>query len=199
MCTEWWLDAPVCCKRIITTQALAHSFITTHTYHDSMWKTVKWLSRVRLFTTPWTIAYQAPPSMEFSRQEYQSGLPCPSSIVWEANELCLRSWQLSKTIMLLLLAAAAASLLSCLNLCNPVDGSPLGTPVPVVLQARTLQWVAISFSKAWKGKGEGKSLSRVQLCVTPWTVPHQDPLSTGFSRQEDWSGLPLSSLNIRIQ
>ena len=90
------------------------------------------------------------------------------------------------------LAAAAASKLlqSCPTLCDPVDGSPSGSPVPGIFQARTLERVAISFSSAWKGKVKGKSLSRVQLLATPWTAAHQAPPSMGFSRQEYWSGVP---------
>src|SRR5574341_894707 len=90
-------------ESFMTTQAVAHSLITTHTCHDCMRKKVKSLSRAGLFATPRTVAYQAPPSMEFSRQDYWSGLPCPSSIVWEVNASCPRSWRLSNRIMLLLL------------------------------------------------------------------------------------------------
>ena len=90
-------------------------------------------------------------------------------------------------------AAAAKSLQSCPTLCNPKDGSPPGSPVPGILRARTLEWVAISFSNAWKWKVKVKSLSHVLLLVTPWTVAHQAPLSMGFSRQEYWSGVPLPS------
>ena len=60
-------------------------------------------------------------------------------------------------------AAAAESIQSCPTLHNPIDGSPPGFPVPGILQARTLEWVAISFSNAWKGKVKVKSLSCVQL------------------------------------
>ena len=92
-------------------------------------------------------------------------------------------------------AAAAAKLLqSCPTLCDPVDGSPPGSPVPGILQARTLEWVAISFSNAWKWEVKVKSLSHVRLFTTPWTSAYQAPLSTGFSRQEYWSGVPLPSL-----
>ena len=90
-------------------------------------------------------------------------------------------------------AAAAKSLQSCLTLCDPIDGSPPGSPIPGILQARTLEWVAIAFSNAWKWKVKVKSLSRVRLLATPWTATHQAPLSMGFSRQEDWSGVPLPS------
>jgi len=90
--------------------------------------------------------------------------------------------------------AAAKLLQSCLTLCDPIDGSPPGSPVPGILQARTLEWVAISFSNAWKRKVKVKSLSRVWLLATPWTVAYQAPLSMRFSRQEYWSGVPLPSL-----
>ena len=91
--------------------------------------------------------------------------------------------------MLLLL-----SRFSHVRLCNPIDGSPSGSPIPGILQARTLEWVAISFSNAWKLKVKVKSLSRVWLLTTPWTAAYQAPPSMGFSRQEYWSGLPLPSL-----
>ena len=88
-------------------------------------------------------------------------------------------------------AAAAKSLQSCLTLCDPTDGSPPGSPIPGSLQARTLEWVAISFSNAWKWKVKVKSLSHVLLLATPWTAAHQAPPSMGFSRQEYWRGVPL--------
>ena len=91
-------------------------------------------------------------------------------------------------------APAAAKLLqSCPTLSDPIDGSPPGSPVPGILQARTLEWVAISFSNAWKWKMKVKSLSCVWLLATPWTAAHQAPPSMGFSRQECWSGVPLPS------
>ena len=79
-------------------------------------------------------------------------------------------------------AAAAKSRQSCPTLCNPIDGSPTGSSVPGILQARTLEWVAISFSNAWKRKVKVKSLSHVWLLATPWTVAYQAPPSMGFSR-----------------
>ena len=90
-------------------------------------------------------------------------------------------------------AAAAKSLQSCPTLCDPIDGSPPGSAVPGILQARTLKWVAISFSNAWKWKVKVKSLSCVRVFVTSWTAAHQAPPSMGFSRQEYWSGVPLPS------
>ena len=91
------------------------------------------------------------------------------------------------------IAAAAKSLQSCPTLCDPIDGSPQGSPIPGILQARTLEWVAISFFSAWKWKVKVKLLSRVRLFATPWTVTYQAPPSMGFSRQEYWSGVPLPS------
>ena len=90
--------------------------------------------------------------------------------------------------------AAAKSLQLCLTLCDPIDGSPRGSPIPGILQARTLEWVAISFSNAWKWKVKVKSFNRVRLLATPQTAAYQAPLSVGFSRQEYWSGVPLPSL-----
>ena len=90
--------------------------------------------------------------------------------------------------------AAAKSLQSCPTLCDPIDGSPSGFPIPEILQARTLEWVAISFSNAWKWKVKVKSLSLVRPSATPWTAAFQAPPSMGFSRQEYWSGVPLPSL-----
>ena len=92
--------------------------------------------------------------------------------------------------------AAAKSLQSCPTLCDPIDGSPPGSPVPGILRARALEWVAISFSNAWKWKVKVKSLSRVRLLANPWTAAYQAPLSMGISRQEYWSGSPLPYLEV---
>ena len=102
--------------------------------------------------------------------------------------LYLWSWPL-----LPLAAATAKSVQSCLTLCDPMDGSPRGSPVPGILQTRTLEWVSRSFSNAWKWKVKGKLLSRVQLFATPWTAAYQAPPSMGVPRQEYWSGSPLPS------
>ena len=88
---------------------------------------------------------------------------------------------------------AAKSLQSCPTLCDPIDGSLPGSPVPGILQARTLEWVAISFSNAGKWKVKVKSLNHVRLLATPWTAAHQAPPSMGFSRREYWSVVPLPS------
>ena len=91
-------------------------------------------------------------------------------------------------------AAAAAKLLQlCPTLWDPIDGSSPGSTIPGILQTRTLEWVTISFSNAWKWKVKGKSLRHVRLFVTPWTTAYQAPLPMGFSRQEYWSGVPLPS------
>ena len=103
------------------------------------------------------------------------------------------AFSLSSFILIKRFFAAAKLLQSCLTLCNPIDGLLPGSSVPGILQARTLEWVAISFSNAWQWKVKVKSLSRVQLLATPRTAAYQAPLSMGFSRQEYWSGVPLPS------
>ena len=113
------------------------------------------------------------------------------------SSISLICFSASATVTLLLgssaAAAAARSLQLCLTLCN-IDGSPPGSTIPGILQARTLEWVAISFSNAWKWKVKVKLHSRVLLLVTPRTAAYQALPSMGFSRQEYWSGLPLLSL-----
>ena len=111
-------------------------------------------------------------------------------IFWTGRQIlnCLSRWGSPFWRRLLLL-----SRFSCVWLCDPIDGSPPGSPVPGTLQVRTLEWVAISFSSAWKWKVKVKSLSCVRLLATPWTVAHQAPPSMGFSRREHWSGVPLPS------
>ena len=102
-------------------------------------------------------------------------------------------WTSSITITWKFVAAAAKSRQSCLTLCDPIDGSPPGSTIPGILQSRTLEWVAISFSNAWKWKVKVKSISHVRLFATPWTLVCQAPLSMEFSRQEYWNGLPFPS------
>ena len=162
------------------------------------------LSRVRLLMTPWTAARQAPLSMGFPRQEYWSGLPFPSlgdlpdpgiepvSPALQASSLWLSTRepitpQVSSpnlthgallNSVLTAAATAAKSLQSGPTLCNPTDGSPPGFPIPGILQARTLEWVAISFSNGWKWKVKVKSLSRVWLsdpmdCSLPGSSVHR--------------------------
>ena len=112
------------------------------------------------------------------------------------NEKVVPTYKLASCIHVCLAAAAATAaklLQSCPTLCDPIDGSPPGSAIPGILQARTLEWVAISFSNAWKWKVKVKSLSRAWLLVTPWTAAYQASQSMGFSRQEYWSGLSLPS------
>ena len=108
------------------------------------------------------------------------------SQIWHNLEVIILSYS-----QITVIAAAAKSLQSCPTLCDPIDGSPLGSPVPGILQARTLEWVTISFSNAWKWKVKVKSLSGIRPSETPWTAAFQAPPSMGFSRQEYWSGVPL--------
>ena len=106
-------------------------------------------------------------------------------------------WQFLKKLNVTPAAAAAAeSLQSCLTLCDPIDGSPPGSPVPGILQAKTLEWVAISFSNAWKWKVKVKSLSPVQLLVTPWTAAYQAPLSMDSpGKSTEWVAIAFSKCN----
>ena len=105
------------------------------------------------------------------------------------------SWSLPIKMISQLTTGTAKSLQSCLTLCDLIDVSPPGFPVPEILQARTLEWVAMSFSNALKWKVKEKSLSRVRLFATQptRTAAHQAPPSMGFSRQEYWSRVPLPS------
>ena len=143
------------------------------------------LSRVWLFATPCTVAHLAQ-SMEIPRQEYWRWC----AISYSGNFLDPRINPASLASPVLVgrffttAAAAAESLQSCLTLCDPIDCSPPGSPIPGILQARTLEWVAIAFSSTGKWKVKVKSLSRVRLLATPWTAAYQAPPSMRFSRQE---------------
>ena len=155
--------------------------------------------------------------MRFSSQEHWSELPCSpsgdipdagirptshvsgisSQVLYHYRHLgspnrVVRSATLVGTDRKIL-SAAAKSLQLCPTLCDPIDGSLPGSSVHGILQTRTLEWVAISSSNAWKWKVKVKSLSHVWLLVTPWTAAYQAPPSMGFSRQEYWSGVPLPS------
>ena len=144
-----------------------------------LWNEWKSLSCVWLFATPWANTVH--------------GILQNRILEWVAIPFSRGSSQPRNRIRVSFIAAAAAakSLQSCPTLCNPIDGSPPGFSVHGILQARTLEWVAISFSNAWKWKVKVKSLSRVWLLATPWTAAHQAPPSMGFSRQEYRCGLPL--------
>ena len=109
--------------------------------------------------------------------------PCAQELLFDFSKHCVYKAT----------SAAAKSLQLCPTLCDPIDGSPPDCSVPGILQARTLEWVAISFSNAWTWKVKVKSLSHVRLSATPWTAAYQAPPSMGFSKQEYWSGVPLPS------
>ena len=111
--------------------------------------------------------------------------------IWITRSICHTPE--SNTTLYIKPAAAAESLQSCPTLCDPTDARTQGSPAPGILQARTLEWVAISSSNAWKWNVKVKLLSRVRLFTTPWTAAHQAPPSMGFSRQEYWSGVLLPS------
>ena len=144
-----------------------------------------------------------PPSPKINGQKFYMDSP-PKINKW------LKKHMKRYLISLVAAAAAAKSLQSCPTLCDPIDGSPPVSPVPRILQARTLEWVAMFFSNAWKWRVKVKSLSRVQLLATPWTAAYQVPPSMGFARPEYWSGghcllrpaflcgssLPLSPLHV---
>ena len=155
-----------------------HAFLLSHSHRD-------WLSDRLMACSP---PGQAPLSMGFSRQEYWSGLPCPppgdlpnpgikpASLMSPALVgTSLPSAPPGKPHTYIkyihnMHAAAAKSLQSCPTLCNSIDDSPPGSPIPGILQARILEWVAIAFSNAWKWKVKVKSLSHFQLLATTWTA-----------------------------
>ena len=186
------------------------NIISNNLYGKRIWKTIgicmyvcMFSCCIWLFATPWTVARWAPLTMGFFRQEYWSGLsfPFPGDLPYPginpkppvlAGKFFITELP-GKPRYMYAAAAATKSLQSCPTLCDPIDGSPPGSPVPGILQARILEWVAISFSNAWKWKVKVKSLSCVRLLATPWTAGYQVPPSMGFSRQEYWSGLHLPS------
>ena len=171
---------------------------------------VQLLSCVKFFVTSWTAACQASLSFTISQsllklmsiesvmpsyhpENYWKAIYIFEKILIEVYLIYNVSGVQQSDSVMYAAAAAAKSLQSCPTLCDPTEGSPPGSPVPGILQARTLEWVAISFSNAWKWKVKVKSLSHVWLFATPWTAAHQAPPSMGFSRQEYWSGVPLPS------
>ena len=128
----------------------------------------------------------------------EAGTGKPFKYFWLFAVKTLQKWSIETRLHILnsgclAAAAAAKSLQSCPTLCDPRDGSPPASPVPGILQARTMEWATISFSNASKWKVKVKSLRRVRLLATPWTAAYQAPPSMGFSRQEYWSGVPLPS------
>ena len=161
---------------------------------------VQSLSGVQLFKTPWAAACQVPLSMGFSTQEYWSRLPFPPPVDFPNPGIKAKSpvspvlagrffitEPPGKPYHVYTAAKSLQSLQSCPTLGNPIDVSPPGSPIPGILQARTLEWVAISFSNAWKWKVNVKSFSHVWLLATPWTAAHQAPPSMGFFQARYWT------------
>ena len=156
--------------------------------------------------TPWTINCQTPLFMEFSRHQCWSWLPFPTledlpNPGIEPKSLHLLHWQTDSLTLCHpgSTAVAAKSLQSCLTLCDPIDGSPPGSPVPGILQARTLEWVAISFSNAWKWKVKVKSLSHVWPLATPWNAAYQAPVHGSFqARVLEWVAISFSTWEAQI-
>ena len=126
-----------------------------------------------------------------TRTKYSNSLYSVTIRLLAIEKSLIQISAISLTPRRILFAAATKLLQSCPTLCDPIDGCPPGSPIPGILQARTLEWVVISFSNAWKWKVKVESLSRVRLLATPWTAAYQVPPSIGFSRQEYWSGVPL--------
>ena len=135
---------------------------------------------VTLYSRPWS-------RMTVDVQCCHSSLQRTNLQIWPCNMSLGNDYQVPAAAA----AAAAKSLQSCPALCKPIDGSPPGSPVPGTLQARTLEWVAISFSNAWKWKWSHSVVS--DSSWPPWTAAFQATLSMGFSRQEYWSGVPSPS------
>ena len=132
-------------------------------------------------------------SLSFSRDLPNPGIKLGSPALLRSTPFQTSSHAATADFPIISIYHAAKSLQSCPTLCDPIDGSPPGSPVPGILQARTLEWVAISFSNAWKWKVKVKSFSHVWLLATPWTAAHQAPPPMGFYRQEYWSRVPLPS------
>ena len=147
----------------------------------------------------WSILENVPSTLE--KNVYSVCFGCNALKISIGSNYSVASLRISVSLLVFCLedlsfaaaAAAAKSLQLCPTLCDPIDGSPPGSPVPGILRARTLEWLSISFSSAWKWKVKGRLLSCIWLLVTPWTAAYQAPLSMGFSRQEYWSGVPLPS------
>ena len=193
------------------TQSLAHGNCSISVCWVNKWVD-GWVDEWRDAQTPSAIPFPSipwlHPSLSFLPKAMNTALPLSSQshtltqgqsssgLLWPFFP-CTCLWTIKYSLRISFsraaAAAAAKSLQSCPTLWDPIDGSPPGSAFPGILQARTLEWVAISFSNAWQWKVKVKSLSCVRLLGTPWTAAHQAPPSMGFSRQEYWSGLPLPS------
>ena len=189
-CSPWG------CKESDTTEQL-NSYVNIFSIFvlRVIYSVVQWLRE----RTLWLKWIQTPVVLFTSWMIYDKLFkPCVTSLVCKIEILISLTSQSCCNIKCestckVLTAATAKSPQSCPTLCDPIDSSPRGSPVPGILRARILEWVAISFSNAWKWKVKVKSLSRAWLLATPWTAAYQAPPSIGFSRQEYWSGVPLPS------
>ena len=124
-------------------------------------------------------------------------LSCLLFWYWATRAVCMANKHIKRCLTLLIIAAKSLQL--CPTLCDPIDGGPPGSAVPGILQARTLEWVAISFSNAWKWKVKVKSLNRVQLFETPWTaaLPGSSIHEIFQARVLEWGAIAFSELIIR--
>ena len=152
--------------------------------------------RAKFFSQLWRPKVGGPDaSRAVSSETFLLGLQTQGALGLPSTAVCSNFlfYKETKSHWIKVCPAAAKSHQSCPILCDSIDGSPPGSAIPGILQARTLEWVPISFSNAWKWKVKVKLLSHVWLIATPWTAAYQAPLPMGFSRQENWSGLPLPS------
>ena len=152
-----------------------------------------------------TMLHTFPPSSQQASKVEIISLICqwrnlkPREARWFAQNHTTGKWQnLTQTQgYVLVMQSHAKSLQLCPTLCDPIDCNPPGSAVPGILQARILEWVAISFSNAWKRKVKVKSLSRVQLLVTPWTAAYQAPLYSFQARVLEWGAIAFSDVLVR--
>ena len=182
-------------------QSCGHCWVFQICWHIECSSLIAWSFRIlnssaRIPSPPLALLVAVLPKAHLTSHSTMSGSESETTPSWLSQ-----SWRpflysfsvCSHHLFLISFYYAAKSLQSCPTLCGPIDGSPPGSPIPGILQARTLEWVAISFSNAGKWKVKVKSFSHVRLLATPWTAAYQAPLSMGLSRQEYWSGVPLPS------
>ena len=167
-CWEWWEEKGRSGIFVMAEQILIRTVVTQSYTCDKMWQ---------------KCTHPVPTSQAWALMLHWSSIHTYWGCEWKVHGNTLP-------------AAAAKSLRLCPTLWDSIDGSPPGSPVPGILQARTLEWVVISSSNAWKWKVKVKMLSHIRLLATPWTAAYQVPPSMGFSRQEYWSGVPLPSLTL---
>ena len=180
------------------TQVSTHTHTHTHMHGHTLWKVICFT----LMSMDWK--YQSHLEISFQQHLNRSLSKFLGTVAWPKWHVNYHhpytvQYRVESVFLLQMAAAAAKSLQSCPTLCDPIDGSPPGSPIPGIIKARTLEWVAISFSNTWKWKAKVKSLSHVQLFATPWTTTYQAPPSMGFSRQEysPWQMQKLPGVSLR--